>query len=197
MPETAGFLDLIRAVRVGDEDAAARLMLEFEPYILRAARLQMRHRRDYDRLRPRVGCSDICQSVFKSLFDGLRKGRFELNRPEQLEKLLSAMSRLKIATEARKLSVILREVLDIDAPRERVDPGPTPEKPVEDRDLSEAILKQFSADELDLLMRRLDDRPWSEIAAALGSNVDALRKKLVRAIGRVRNDPALQGVFDS
>jgi DNA-directed RNA polymerase specialized sigma24 family protein len=196
MAESDSFPELIRAVRAGDEDAAARLMREFEPFILRVARFQMRHRRDHDRLRPRVGYSDICQSVFKSLFDGLKKGRFQLEQPEQLEKLLSAMSRLKIATEARKLSVILREVLYVDAPQNRVDPAPGPEKPVEDRDLSEAIIKQFSADELDLLMRRLDDQPWSEIAAALGSQVDAVRKKLARAVARVRNDPALQSSFE-
>jgi DNA-directed RNA polymerase specialized sigma24 family protein len=195
MPQAEDFPQLIRAVRAGDQDAAARLIREFEPFILRFVRFQMRHRRDSDRLRPRVGSSDICQSVFKSLFDGLKKGRFDLERPEQLQKLLSAMSRLKIATEARKLSVILRDVLDLDAPRDRVDPGPGPEKAIENRELSEAILKQFAADELDLLMRRLDDQPWSEIAAALGGQVDALRKKLTRAIERVRTDRAVHGDF--
>jgi hypothetical protein len=191
------FHDLIRRVRDGDEEAAFRLIGEFQPFILRVVRFQMRHRREFDRLRSRVGFSDICQSVFKSLFEGLRQGRFELDQPEQLQKLLGAMSRLKIATEARRLSVILRDVLDADALGNRADSGTGPEKPIEDQDLSETILKHFASDELEILARRLDDQPWSEIAAALGATPDALRKMLARAIERVKNEPALQAVLDS
>jgi DNA-directed RNA polymerase specialized sigma24 family protein len=189
MSDSDEFSELIAAIRAGEEAAAARLLAKFDSYMERVVRFQMRHRGDYNRLRPQVGASDICQSVFKSLFDGLRKGRFELSRPEQLEKLLSAMSRLKIATEGRKLNVILREVLDLDAAHEQMDPGRDPGKCLDDQDLAEAVVKQFSADELDLLMRRLDDQPWSAIATALGGQADALRKKLARAIERVRETP--------
>ena len=102
----------IRPARCGDEDAAARLTREFEPFIRRFVRFRMRNRPDHQRLRPELDSADICQSIFKSLFVGLRDGRFELDQPEQLEKLLSAMVRLKVANQARRLSVTLREVLD-------------------------------------------------------------------------------------
>ena len=189
------FHDLIRRVRAGDEDASAQLASMFEPFILRYIRFAMRKRRDFNQLRARLGSSDICQSVFKSFFVGVKQGRFDLNRPDQLEKLLRVMSRFKIATEARKLSVILREVLDVDAPDDRVDPGPGPEKPVDDQDLAEDIIKYFSEDELDLLVRRLDEQSWSQIATALGGTPDALRKRLERAVERVKHIPSLQVIL--
>jgi RNA polymerase sigma-70 factor (ECF subfamily) len=197
MPEFGDFQELIRLARAGDEDAAAGLAHEFEPFIRRFVRFQMRYRPDHKRLRPEVDSADICQSIFKSLFVGLREGKFELNRPEQLAKLLSAMVRFKVATKARRLSVTLREVLEVDAPRNRAAVGPGPEKPVDDRDALETILKLFEGDELELLIRRLDDQPWSAIAEALGGTAESLRKKLTRAIERVRDHPELTDVFES
>jgi RNA polymerase sigma-70 factor (ECF subfamily) len=195
MIEPEGFQELIRLARAGDEAAAARLAREFEPFLRRIIRFRMRGRADLDRLRPELDSADICQSVFKSLFVGLRGGRFELGRPEQLHKLLAAMVRFKVATRARRLSVTLREVLDLDAPDHRADSGPSPEKSIDDRDLLETIVKRFEGDELDLLVRRLDDQPWPAIAAAVGGTPEALRKRLTRALERVRDYPDLRGMF--
>ena len=195
MHESCEFQELIRLARAGDEDAAARLTHEFEPFIRRFVRVRMRNRPNRDRLRPEIDSADICQSIFKSLFVGLRDGRFELDQPEQLQKLLSAMVRFKVATKARRLSVTLREVLELDAPQERVDSAPGPEKAVDDKDLLDMILKQFEADELDLLVRRLHEQPWPAIADSVGGTAEALRKKLARALERVRDHPELHDVF--
>jgi DNA-directed RNA polymerase specialized sigma24 family protein len=189
------FLDLISRVRSGDEDAAATLVAQFEPFIKRVARLRMRNRGDYNRLRHDVGSTDICQSVLTSLLLRLKHGRFDLNQPKDMEKLLGAMVRFKIANKARHLSVIWRDVAGATEPYERADPAPGPEKPVDDKDLSEIIFKLLSVEELEILNRRLDDQSWPEIAAATGSTPDASRKKLVRAFERVRSDPGMRGVF--
>ncbi len=157
----------------------------------------MRSRPNHERLRPEIDSADICQSIFKSLFAGLREGRFDLSRPEQLAKLLSAMVRFKVATKARRLSVTLREVLELDVPGDRADSGPGPEKSVEDRDALETIVKLFEGDELELLVRRLDDQPWSVIALAVGGTAEGLRNKLARALERVRDHPELRDAFDS
>jgi DNA-directed RNA polymerase specialized sigma24 family protein len=185
------FLELIRRVRSGDEVAASALVSQFEPFILRVVRLRMRNRGDFERLRHDVGSIDVCQSVFKSLFVRLRGGRFDLNQPQDMEKLLASMARFKIANKARRLSVIWREVSRECAEANHADPGPGPEKPVEDRDLAEAIVQLFSFEELELVNRRLDDQSWPEISLALGGSADALRKKLDRAFERIRDHPAL------
>jgi DNA-directed RNA polymerase specialized sigma24 family protein len=195
MPNFDGFQELIRLARAGDELAATRLTREFEPFIRRFVRFRIRSRSDRDRLRPEADSVDICQSIFQSLFVGLREGRFELARPEQLQKLLAAMVRFKVATRMRRLRVTLREVLDPDAAGEPADPGPGPEKVLEDRDLLEAILKRFEGDELELLVRRLDDQSWTTIAAGVGGTPEALRKKLARALERVRDQGGFGDVF--
>ena len=195
MSEPRGFPELIRLARCGDEDAATRLTREFEPFIQRFVRFRMRTRYDHQRLRPELDSADICQSILQSLFLGLRRGRFELDQPEQLHKLLSAMVRLKVANRARRLSVTLREVLEVDAPGQRADSGAGPEKSVDDKELLDTIVKQFAPDELELLIRRLDDQPWPAIAEAAGGTAEGLRKKLARALERVRDHPALHDLF--
>ena len=185
------FRSLIERVRASEPDAATELAQMFEPFIRRYARFAMRSAAITARS-ARLGTSDICQSVLASLFVRLKEGRFELHDPEQLEGLLRVMSRFKIATEGRKLSVILRELLDGDSPPDQTDPGPSPEKRVDDQDLADAILKHFADEEIDLLQRRLDGKTWPEIAEALSTNEDAARKKLTRAIERVRRIPSVR-----
>ena len=107
MPESHDFADLIRLVRRGNENAAAEVVRQFEPSVLRFVRFQMRRRADRDRLGPQVGASDICQSVLQSFFQRARSGRYDLTGPVELEKLLKTMARLHIASEGRKASVVL------------------------------------------------------------------------------------------
>jgi DNA-directed RNA polymerase specialized sigma24 family protein len=191
------FHDLIRRVRLGDEDAARTLVSQFEPFMLRVVRFRLRHRADYDRLRHDFGSVDVCQSVFKSLFERLKDGRFDLNEPQDMEKLLAAMIRFKIANKARRLSTVWREIVSHEPSGYLVDPGPSAEKLTEDKDLSETIFRLFSTDELEILNRRLDHQSWPEIAIALGAGAEALRKRLERAFERVREDPGMRSVFAS
>jgi DNA-directed RNA polymerase specialized sigma24 family protein len=145
-------------------------------------------------MRPQFGSSDICQSVFKSLFKGLRNGRFELKEPQHLEKLLCTMARLKIATNARRLSVVLREIFGAEALDHRSAPGPDPQKQVDDDDLLAAIYQQFTPEELELLAQRFDGKSWDDIARDSGGTPDAPRKRLARAIERARGRFAEAGL---
>jgi DNA-directed RNA polymerase specialized sigma24 family protein len=194
MSDPDEFRELIGQVRAGVEGAATQLARKFEPFVLRYARFRMRSLRNYDRMRPQFGSSDICQSVFKSLFEGLRDGRFELSQPEHLEKLLCTMARLKIATNARKLGVVLREIFGAEALDRRSAPGPGPQKQVDDDDLLAAIYQHFSPEEMELLALRFDGKSWDDIARESGGTLDAPRKRLARAIERVRGRFAEAGL---
>jgi RNA polymerase sigma factor (sigma-70 family) len=187
MIEPRDFSDLIRLVRTGDQNAAAELVRQFEPFVMRFVRFRMRRRADRDRLGPQVGASDICQSVLQSFFQHLRSGRYDLTRPVELEKLLKSMARLHIASKARNAGVILRRALGDDWESEQAGSSFGPEKDVDDKDFLEAVLKHLSTDELEILVQKVDGKTWGEIAAGLGSSEDAVRKKLVRATQRVRD----------
>ena len=72
----------------------------------------MRQHAKSHEIRHDVGSADVCQSVLRSLFQGLKKQRYELGKPADLQKLLQVMVRFSVASKARKSSVKLRILLD-------------------------------------------------------------------------------------
>ena len=98
MVEAPTFEELIRRVRAGDQDAAAVLVKRYEPAIRRAVRFRLADAR----LGTLLDSMDICQSVLASFFVRAATGQYELETPEQLLKLLTAMARNKLTTQARQ-----------------------------------------------------------------------------------------------
>lgn len=171
---------LVRRVRLGDEDAAAELVRVYEAAIRRVVRLRMRD----PRLRRAFDASDICQSVLASFFARLTLGQYDLDRSGQLVRLLEAMARNKIATQARKLPATLAEPITRPG-GEPVAPGPGPVRLAVGHDLLRAFQARMTDDERWLSDQRGRGRPWAEIAAEAGERPDALRKRLARALDRI------------
>src|SRR5260370_42257532 len=91
------FDEFLRRVRAGDEEAAAELVRRYEPLIRREVRLQLEDRR----LCRLFDSMDVCQSVLKSFFFRTAAGQYDLDTPEQLQRLLGTMARNKVASAAR------------------------------------------------------------------------------------------------
>src|ERR1700722_8314118 len=98
MPTDTPFVELIQRVRAGDQEAASELVRRFEPAIRRAVRVRLVD----DRLRRQFDSTDVCQSVFASFFVRAAMGQFELEKSEQLLKLLATMVRNKVADRSDK-----------------------------------------------------------------------------------------------
>src|SRR6516165_2926713 len=99
------FFGFMKRVRTGDEQAAAELVRQYESEIRREVRLRLRDsrlRRDFD-------SSDICQSVLASFFVRAALGQYELEEPQQLVKLLVAMTRNKLIGKVRKMQSQTRD----------------------------------------------------------------------------------------
>src|SRR5687767_11772390 len=92
MSEGNAFHDLIRRVRAGDAEAAAELVRTYEPAIRRAVRIRLRDAR----LGRAFDSMDVCQSVLASFFVQAALGRYELDGPPQLLRLLAQMARHKL-----------------------------------------------------------------------------------------------------
>src|SRR3954463_9974728 len=97
MPIPPSYHDLIRGIRAWEPAAAAELIRRYEPAIRRAVRVRLADAR----LGNLLESMDICQSVLKSFFVRAAAGQYDLETPEQLLKLLSAMARNKLTTQAR------------------------------------------------------------------------------------------------
>ncbi len=187
MFEAMEFPELIRRARAGDDAASTDLVRRLEPFIERMVRIRMRQRADFQRIRHEFGSSDVCQSVFRSLFRGLRQNRYQFDQPGDLERLVQVIIRFNIATKARRAGVRLRELMEDFEQGAWVQPGPGPEAEVAERDLVAAIQERFAEDELEILTMWLDEVPWAEIGRKLGCSPDSARVRLSRAVVRVRS----------
>jgi RNA polymerase sigma factor (sigma-70 family) len=185
MPEELSFLDLVRLVRAGDEAACTELVRRYEP----AIRIAVHGRLTDARLRRLLDSMDICQSVLGNFFVRATAGEFELDKPEQLLKLLITMARNRLTDHVLRQRAARRDYRRTESANsaavEFADGGPSPSDVVAGNELLLAFRSNLSADELLLADQRAAGRPWAEIAAEVGGSPDALRVQLARAVDRV------------
>ena len=95
----------------------------------------------------------------------------------------------------------MRAALDPDQPQigdqagqaeEVHSPGPTASQEVSAAELFDQVQRRLSAEEKRLAAWRQEGRDWNAIAAEVGGQPDALRKKLARAISRVMQELGLE-----
>jgi RNA polymerase sigma-70 factor (ECF subfamily) len=196
MAHDATFADFMRRIRAGDARAAEDLVRQFEP----AVRVAVRVRLHDPRLRRAFDSMDVCQSVLASFFVRVAAGQYDLERPQDLVRLLVGMARRKLAFKVRKeragcrdnrrlVAAILDQVED-----SRVKTGPLEE--IAARELLGAFQQRLSDEERQLADRRSRGEGWSEIAAALGGTAQSRRKQLDRAVRRVSRQLGLEGDDD-
>jgi RNA polymerase sigma factor (sigma-70 family) len=187
MAEDNPFADLIRRVRAGEEAAAAELVRRYEPHIRRAVRVRLdpRLKRVFDSM-------DVCQSVLASFFVRTALGQYALETPEQLLKLLATMARNKLSNKANQQKAGRRDYRRVSSSNtDEAGRDPSPSRQVAARELLQEARRRLSESELRLLDLRDQGREWPQIAAELGGNPEALRKKLTRAINRVAQELGL------
>jgi DNA-directed RNA polymerase specialized sigma24 family protein len=119
--------------------------------------------------------------------------RCQLDDADQLTRLLVRMARNKVRDALRKLrarrSGKRLEQADADAVVHNLANGDsTPSTIVASQELLQHIHLRLSDDEKSLAQMRLLGLDWLAIAAHVGRSPDALRKKLARALDRVKRE---------
>jgi len=134
--------------------------------------------------------------VLASFFVRAAAGQYELERPEDLVRLLVGMARKKLAFHARKERAQRRDSRRVEAVApetlEAAAAGPSPSTEVAGRELLDAFRQRLSGEERELADRRAQGQRWAEIAAALGGTPEARRKQLERAVERVMRQLGLE-----
>jgi ECF sigma factor len=185
------FADLIRRVRAGDQQAAADLVRQFEPEIRREVRVRLRD----PRLRRVLDSMDICQSVLASFFVRAALGQYELERLDQLIRLLMTMTRNKLVGQVRRMQAQRRDerLIDPAGPGglDTLSDGPSPSRLVEGAELLREVRNRLTPEERVMAERRSDGCEWSAIAVELGGTANSRRKQLARAIDRVARELGL------
>jgi len=182
------FAELMAKTRSGDQDAARELVRQYEPEIRRAARLRLTD----PRLRRIVDSIDICQSVFGRFFKSATDGSFDLEKPEQLLVLLTTMTRNRIIDEHRRQTTQKRNRPEPDGrpfdPCSVIEDSPGPRTAAAARELLSEVRSRLTADELQIADLRNAGKSWEEVATELSESADGLRKRLERALDRVRTE---------
>ena len=185
MSDEEPIADLIRRVRLGDGAAAEALVKRYEPLIRR----EVRFRLEDARLRRVFDSMDVCQSVLASFFVRAAAGQFDLERPEDLPRLLVTIARNKVASQARKQATLKRDRKRSTAGDTALagvaDHGPSPSVAVANAELLDRFRKGLDPDELAIADLRAEGLGWAEVAAKLGGSPQARRMQLARAADRV------------
>jgi RNA polymerase sigma factor (sigma-70 family) len=196
MLDETTFTAFIKRIRSGDDQATAELVGRYEPEIRREARLRLRD----PRLRRDVDSMDICQSVLASFFVRAAAGQYELDRPEQLLRLLMTMVRNKVVYQVRRQRRQRRDNRRLDEPwQEKLDTiasGASPTEVVAEREILQMVRERLNAEECEIADLRGLGREWTEVAAHMGGTAEGRRKQLTRAIKRVVEELGLDDVSD-
>lgn len=193
MPEEP-FTDLIARVRGGDERAAADLVRRYEPEIRREVRFLLRDpflRRSFDSM-------DVSQSVLGSFFLRAALGEYDLQRPEDLIRLLISMTRNKVVDATRRQRAQRRDhrrATSLDS-IDLAAQAPSPSQIVEGRELLAVFRTKLSDEERRLADLRAAGREWADVASELGGTAEARRKQFTRAITRVSRELGLDDEGD-
>jgi RNA polymerase sigma-70 factor (ECF subfamily) len=195
MSRDSVFAELIVRLRRGDQAAARELVERYESAIRRAVRFRLNDAG----LRAVLDSMDICQSVLHSFFVRAASGQYEIDNPEQLLRLLVAMARNKLASQARRERAERRDhgrTRTLSQSAELIAPIPSPSHQLVAQELLEAAHRQLSPEERQLVELRNEGRNWDEIATLLGDSSVVLRKRLSRALDRVARQLGLDEGFD-
>jgi RNA polymerase sigma-70 factor (ECF subfamily) len=192
------YLEFIRRIRQGDEQAAEELVRRYEAEIRLEVRGWLRLRNPA--LRRVFDSMDICQSVLASFFARAAVGDFDLDEPTQLIRLLVGMARKKVAEQARHHQRQRRDVRrlgDVDLAAGTVaGSDETPSRVISGRELLQKFREGLTDEERRIADLRARGSDWAEVAAELGGTPDARRKQLARAVARVEEDLGFGSVLD-
>lgn len=188
------FTELVQRLYDGDARAAEQIVREHEPEVRRIVRSRLRD----PRLRRVLDSVDVSQSVFGRFFLQVSMGKFELNSPQDLVKLLTRMTTNKIIDKHRSESsqrrLIERQQDEIDVSEnvgERAQ-SHAPSEGIIYNELVQLATAQMSDKELEISRLRNSGLTWLEVSRELGESPQALRKRFERACERISKELGLE-----
>ena len=143
------------------------------------------------KLRRIVDSIDICQSVFGRFFKSATDGSFKLESSEQLLGLLITMTRNRVIDLHRQQTALKRQPVESQAtllPEEIVFDSPGPRTAAAAKELLSEVRSRLEPEELEIADRRTSGDSWNKISTDMNQSAEVLRKRLERALARVRDE---------
>ncbi len=195
MPDGLDFTRFIERIRQGDEEAARELVGRFEKII----RCEIRVRLTDPALYRIFDSMDICQSVLTSFFVAAALGQYELDKPEDLVRLLVAMARKKLAFHSRKQRAQRRDLrrTQHSGMETLLAVGDNPSNLVANREILAEFRRRLTEEERLLADLRAQGLGWETIADRHGGTSAGRRMQLTRAFKRVAKQLNLEECGDA
>jgi DNA-directed RNA polymerase specialized sigma24 family protein len=184
MSGESAFLELIRRLRGGDQQAVKELISKYTPLLTRTALVRLRN----TALQRVLGASDVVQAVFLSFCIRVQLGQYELNGPQDLFNLLMKMTHNKLTAQKRHHEAECRDLKrnGRDAAEVPVaSTGPTPSEAIVMKELMAMARHRMSDEEWQLGELHKQGLEWGQIAERMGGTAEGRRKQLERAVKRV------------
>ena len=180
---------LVERLLHGEVNAAEQIVRMYEPEIRRIVRLRLRD----PKLRRIIDSTDICQSVFAKFFYLAALGRFELQSPDDLVRLLTKMATNKVVdryrheNSQRKLALQRSDNQQCTSAGEPIE-NESPVTAAEYRERLAMVRNSLSPREKQISELRIEGKSWLEISKSMGQSPQAVRKCLERACQRVSQE---------
>lgn len=180
---TTESLRLLLGCQEGDEEAAWQL---YERYVRRLVGLA--RSRISEKLNARVDAEDVVQSVYRSFFRNAQEGRYELEQPGDLWRLLASITVNKVRDQAKRHTQQKRSVdreagsMDTVAVtfRSLITDEPSPEAALMLIEELEEVMSHLDESQRRILELRLQGHIVEDIASLAGCSERTVRRKLER-----------------
>jgi RNA polymerase sigma-70 factor (ECF subfamily) len=181
MPDSSQARILLNRWRSGDEDAARELFQIYEERLLGLAR-----QRISQRFGSRLDPEDVVQSVFRTFFTRSKEGKFQVEKADDVWKLLARITVHKtfrqIAFHRAAKRNVNMEKTQGDDPHDYVlsllDRGPTPEMANQFLDQVEHLVNRLSPNHREILELRMQGYKDVEIAEKLNVSDRTIRRAM-------------------
>jgi RNA polymerase sigma-70 factor (ECF subfamily) len=167
---------LLERLNGGDDAAAERAFLEYEPYLRKVVRRLLPAT-----LRPKFDSVDVVQSVYGDVIGAFRAGGMRFGTPAQLRAFLVRATRNRFIDRLRQHQTALRlEEPLADRPAHRLpeSAGPRPSESAMAGELWERLLALCPPEHHRLLHLRRRGASTGEIAAEVGMHEGSVRRVL-------------------
>ena len=186
---------LLERLNTGDDAAAERAFLEYEPYLRKVVRRLLPAA-----LRPKFDSVDVVQSVYGDVLAAFREGGMRFGTPAQLRAFLMKATRNRFIDRARQYHAaarLERPLGDVEGaagagPAQRLPPArqPRPSETAAADELWERLLSAAPPQHHALLRLRRRGASAAEIAAQTGMHEGSVRRALRNLAVRLAFDDA-------
>lgn len=182
------FQHYLLELRQGDEAAIGKFLADFEPYIRRTLRFNIKQAS----LHSIVDSVDVCQSVMSSFLLRLSAGEYEIRDEKDLRHLIASMARKKFLMLNRHESAQKRDhrkTTSLESLQEIEMPCQQDQDRVHRQlEILAEICGQLDEETKLLFDRRRAGIGWEKIAAELGESASVLRQRLSRALRKLSKE---------